>query len=82
MQRNEATGIIVLTQRITDLRTRWRAFRKERLVYKKKLLNRGKSIQDIRKDRTYRQLKKRQHALTTEIKHLEKRLQKKINNSS
>lgn len=59
------------------IRSEWRIVRSKRLKRKDELLDQGYSIQDIRKDRLFRELKKEQKRLSTRIKHIEKSLNKR-----
>lgn len=59
-------------------RADWRRVRDDRLALKDKLLSLGMDKREIRKDPKYRELKKEQEHLTRILKHIEKRLNKKL----
>lgn len=56
------------------LRCRWRSVRDERLALKKSLSGIGKTIIEIRHERDYRRLKKKQKILSRMIRHIEKKI--------
>ncbi len=54
-------------------RKEWQIIREKRISLKKQLLSAGLTIQEVRKNKVYRQLKKDQRRLTTKLKHLLKK---------
>ena len=60
-----------------SLRLKWREVRDSRLLLKRELLKSGLEQSAVRKNREYRRLKKEQDRLSTLMKHIEKRLNKK-----
>lgn len=59
-------------------RVEWRKIRDERLDVKEQLLKQGMDKRAIKKNAAYKGLEKEQHHLSTVIKHIEKRLNRKI----
>ncbi len=59
------------------LREEWRLVREKRLKLKEKMLTAGNDIHSIRKDREFRDLRKKQRRLSLLIKHLERRINRK-----
>lgn len=59
---------------ISFKRERWRELRELRLSKKNEFLNKGFVIKEIRKQKEYRQLKRKQRQLSKEIRHLEIKL--------
>ena len=62
-------------------RDEWRKVRKEKLKRKEELLSQGLDKRVVRKDRVYKGLKKRQEYLFKNIRHIERRLNRKIASS-
>jgi hypothetical protein len=61
-------------------RNKWRKIKSDRLVYKKKLFDSGLNINNIRKDKIYKSLLKDQKLLSKQLKHLEKKINRKRSN--
>ena len=66
-----------IKKELDEKRAEWRAVRSERMARKAELERKGFERAAIRKDRLHRELEKRQARLSTLIKHIEKRLNKK-----
>lgn len=66
-----------LGERYRDLREAWRAVRSQRLARKNELVAAGGTIAAVREDRRYRSLKKEQRRITVELRHVEKKIQRK-----
>ncbi|HNU92772.1 MAG TPA: hypothetical protein PKO25_12945 [Spirochaetota bacterium] len=66
-----------IKRELDEKRAEWRAVRSERMARKAELEKEGLDRAAIRKDRLHRELEKRQARLSTLIKHIEKRLNKK-----
>lgn len=60
------------------LRREWRRVRQERLRIRDSLAGKGIDRTSIRKNREYRELKKRQKSLSNKIRHLEGRKSRRI----
>lgn len=67
-------GLDELCLRRDALRESWRAVRVERLARRDELVAAGKSASDVRADRIYRKLKKKQKGYTVQLKHVEGRI--------
>jgi hypothetical protein len=63
---------------IREKREEWRRIRADRLRRKEELESGGLSIGQIRRDRTYKSLMKKQRLLSKEIRHIERPLNRKI----
>ena len=59
---------------IADARDEWRAVRSDRLSRKKELIAPGGDVSSVRRDRLYRELKKRQRRFAAQIVHLERKM--------
>ena len=59
-----------------QLRIKWIKFRKKKLNQKNFLIRKGNNILEIRKDPEYKKMKKEQKKISTEIKHVEKKINK------
>ncbi len=66
-----------IKRELDEKRAEWRAVRSERMARKAELEREGFDRAAIRKDRLHRELEKRQARLSTLIKHIERRLNKK-----
>ncbi|MFC1668805.1 hypothetical protein ACFL20_00310 [Spirochaetota bacterium] len=65
-----------------DLRSEWKEVRQLKLNRKEELLFRGLTLKEIRKDRLYRELKKKQRHHSKVIGHIEKKISRIISKSS
>ena len=63
---------------IDGLRSEWRRVRRERLRIRDSLAEKGFDRAAIRKNREYRELKKRQKSLSNMIRHIEGRKSRRI----
>ena len=63
-----------LQKAIAEARKKWRAVRSDRLSRKKELIAPGGDISSVRRDRLYRELKKRQRRFAARIVHLERKM--------
>ncbi len=66
-----------LLESIASLRHEWRQARDEKLSRKKDLLSGGHDMAAVRRDRLYRDLRKRQHGVAVRIVHLERTMNRK-----
>ncbi len=62
---------------ILEKRDTWRKIRAQRLEVKKNMMAAGKVSQEIRKIPEYRRLEKLQKQLSTRLRHLEKKMNRK-----
>lgn len=60
------------------LREKWRAAREKRLSRKDELLSQGLGITAVRRDRLYREHRRRQRGLAARMLHLERKMNRKI----
>jgi len=63
-----------LQKAIAEARKKWRAVRSDRLSRKKEITLPGGDMSAVRRDRRYRELKKRQRRFAARIVHLERRM--------
>ncbi len=66
-----------ILESITLLRGEWRQARDEKLSRKEEILAQGHDISKVRRDRQYRDLRKRQHGYAVRIIHLERTMNRK-----
>ncbi|HOT46929.1 MAG TPA: hypothetical protein PLM53_16360 [Spirochaetota bacterium] len=66
-----------LLESIAGLRHEWRQARDEKLTRKKDILAGGHDMAAVRRDRLYRDLRKRQHGYAVRIIHLERTMNRK-----
>ena len=59
-----------------QLRIKWVKLREKKLNQKSFLITKGNNICEIRKDPEYKKMKKDQKKISTEIKHVEKKINK------
>ena len=62
---------------LREKRGEWRRVRKERLALKERLAAAGLDTKAVRRDPRYRRLEKEQDRLTAQLRHMEKRLNRK-----
>jgi hypothetical protein len=62
---------------LLEKRGEWRRVRKERLALKERLAAAGLNRMAVRRDPRYRKLEKEQDRLTAQLRHMEKRLNRK-----
>lgn len=70
--------IAEIRETLQKKREEWRKIRNEKLGIKELCLSRGMDKKEIRKDRAYKNLDKKQQRLSTLIKHIEQRLNRKL----
>lgn len=73
----EAESVARMRQEIDKWRREWRLVRDERISVKMRLAGIGLDIKAVRADRMHRELKKRQRYVSTRIKHIERRLNRR-----
>jgi len=66
-----------LLEIIKQARAEWRGVRNLRLELRDSLISGGMTRQELRKERAYRELKKKQQHLSRIIRHLEKKYNRK-----
>ncbi|MDY6970390.1 MAG: hypothetical protein SVR08_17310 [Spirochaetota bacterium] len=71
-------NIQYLKHDLHNLREEWRDIRDKKLRRKEELLYIGTDKNDLRRDRAYKELKRGQQQLSNRIKHIEKKLNRKI----
>lgn len=71
-------NVSLLQPELDKLRIEWNSLREEKLKRKKELLQLGFYVVAIRHDKLYRKLKKAQKIVSTKIKHLEIKINRKI----
>ena len=74
---DDEQALIEIKSEILEKRAEWRSIRSERLKLKEALFGRGLDKKDVKKDKDYKRLEKAQEHLSTIIKHMEKRLNRK-----
>ena len=63
---------------LQKMREEWRDVRNKKMRRKEEVLSLGKGEKDVRRDRAYKELKRRQKQLSTRMRHIERRLSRKI----
>ena len=74
----KADFLIKLREMREELRHEWRSIREEKLRRRDELLASGKTVAEVRNDRVYRMLTKKQRKRTVRLAHVDKKISRHL----